>query len=81
MRFMAQTGFYIDVMDYSMQCIYSALTLSIVSLAGFFIDGDTIVWKIWVVVITYATVLVLMFMFRNEILMSRIIRRFVEESA
>ena len=63
-----------------MQCVYSALLVSIVSLVGFFIGDNVMAWKVWTVVVTSAIVLVLTMMFRNEILMSRVIKRFVEDS-
>lgn len=78
LRFLSKTGYYIDVLDYLMQCVYSALLISALSVVGFFLGCDTLLWNAWIVVMTFAVTLVLAMIWRNEMLMSRIIKRFME---
>ena len=80
LRFLSRTGYYINVLDYLMQCLYSALLVSAISIMGFFVDCNTLLWKIWMVAISFTVTLVLIMIWRNEILMARIIKRFMEDS-
>ena len=80
LRFLSRTGYYIDVLDYLMQCLYSALLVSAISVIVFFVDYNSAVWNIWIIIMSFAVSLVLFMIWRNEILMARIIKRFIEDS-
>ena len=79
LRFLSRTGYYIEVLYYLMQCVYSALLVSAISVVGFFVGCNALPWRMWIVTISFAVALVLIMIWRNEILMARIIRRFLEE--
>ena len=80
LRFALRTGFHNDVLAYLMHCVYAGLVVSMVSVIGFFLGDKTLLlWKIWLVAITFCITLVLVLITRNEILMARIIKRFMED--
>lgn len=79
LRFLSRTGYYIDVLDYLMQCVYAALLVSVISVAGFFLGCNGLLWKVWMVAMTFTVSLVLSMILRNEILMARIIKCFMED--
>ena len=80
LQFLSRTGYYVDVLDYLMQCVYSALLVSAISGVGFFVDSHPLLWKIWIIAISSTVAFVLIAILRNEILMARIIKRFLEDS-
>lgn len=80
LRFALRTGFHNDVLTYLMHCVYAGLVVSVVSVAGFFLNDHTLLaWKIWLVAIVFCISLVLVVIARNEILMARIVQRFMED--
>ena len=79
MRFLSRTEYSSDVLDYLMHCIYSALLVSIISLVGIFLPDCGPLWGLWIVSVTFTVVLVLALMWRNELMMSRIIRHFLKD--
>ena len=79
LRFLSRTGYYIDVLNYLMQGIYTALFVSAISVVGFFVNSNPLIWKIWIITVSFAVTLVLVIIGRNEILMGRIIKRFLED--
>ena len=72
--------YYNDVLNYFMQGVYTSLLVSAISVVGFFVDSNPLIWKIWIVMFFYSVTQVLLIIGRNEILMGRIIRRFLEDS-
>ena len=79
LRFAATTGYYRDVRDYLAWCIYAALFVVVVSGAGIFVNCNSWAWSLWLALWVGSVVLVLGFMVRNEILMSRIFTHFIKE--
>ncbi len=79
LQFAARTGYYRDVLDYLMHSVYAGIAVSLVSLIGFFLGNSVLVWSIWLVAITGLIALILALILRNEILMVRMVKRFVEE--
>ena len=79
LRFLSRTGYYIDVLNYLVQGIYTALFVSAISVVGFFVNSNPLIWKIWIITVSFAVTLVLVIIGRNEILMGRIIKRFLED--
>ena len=79
LRFAVRTGFHNDVLAYLMHCVYAGLFVSAVSITGFFLGDNAMLWSIWLAVLTGAIVLVLGLMLRNEIMIVRIIKRFLED--
>lgn len=79
LRFALRTGFHHDVLDYLMHCVYAGLFVSAASVAGFFLGDNAMLWSWWLAVLTGGIVLVLALMLRNEILMRRIVSRFLED--
>ena len=53
LRFLSRTGYYIDVLDYLMQCVYSALLVSAISVVGFFVGSNALLWEMWMVAISF----------------------------
>ena len=80
LRFAATTGYYKDVRDYLAQCIHAALFVVVVSAAGIFISENSWAWFLWLAFWVGSLVLVLVFMIRNEVLMSRIFTHFIKEN-
>ena len=80
LRFLSRTMYYNDVLNYFMQGVYTSLLVSAISVVGFFVDSNPLIWKIWIVMFSYSVTQVLLIIGRNEILMGRIIRRFLEDS-
>lgn len=79
LRVLQRTGYYHNVVDYLMQCIAAAIAVSAVSFLGFFIDSHTILWQFWLVAGTFLVGLVLGFLVRNEIIMVKVVKRFLED--
>lgn len=80
LRFAVRTGYYRDVLDYLMHCVYAGLFISVASVAGFFLGDNAMLWCWWLAVLTGGIVLALALMLRNELLIRRIIERFLEDS-
>lgn len=84
LRFAVRTGFHHDVLAYLMHCVYAGLAVAVASVIGFFLDDETSfgpfsLWEVWLVILVGLIVWVLGLMFRNELMMRRIVERFVEE--
>ena len=84
LRIAVRSGFHHDVLAYLMHCVYAGLTVAVVSVIGFFLNDDTSlgpfsVWEIWLAILVGLIVWVLGLMFRNELMMRRIVEHFVEE--
>ena len=79
MRFAVRTGYYDDILAYLMDCVYAGIGVSVVSVAGFFLGDSALPWSLWLVVLTGSISLVLALTLRNEIMIVRIIKRFMEE--
>lgn len=79
LRFAVRTGFHRDVLDYLMHSIYAGLFVSVASVAGFFLGDNATLWCLWLAVLTGGIVLALALMLRNELLIRRIIERFLED--
>ena len=79
LRLASNAGYHSDVLSYLAQCIYGALALSVVSLLGFFVSSPSLTWSVWQIVWGGACAWTAMSLVRNEILMSRIFARLLEE--
>ena len=79
LRFAVRTGFHHDVLAYLMHCVYAGLFVSAVSVIGFFLGDNAMLWSIWLAVLTGAIVLVLGLMWRNEMMIVRIVKLFLED--
>ncbi len=79
LRFALRTGYHNDVLAYLMHCVYAGLFTSVVSLAGFFLGKNALLWSLWLIVLTFSIALALALIWRNEILMLRIVKRFMED--
>ena len=79
LRMALRSGYHHDVLAYLMHCVYAGLFVSAMSVVGFFLGGNGLLWHLWLIVLTFATVLVLGLVLRNEILMVRIVKRFMED--
>ena len=79
LRFLSRTMYYADVLNYLMQGVYTSLFVSALSVVGFFVGSNPLIWKIWIVIFSFAVTQVLFIIARNEILMGRIIKRFLED--
>ena len=79
LRILQRTGNYHNVVDYMMQCIAAAIAVSAASFFGFFVDSQTILWQVWLVTGTFLVALVLGLLVRNEIIMVKVVKRFLED--
>ena len=80
LRYAVRTGFYKDVLAYLAECIGTGLLVTGISITGFFLDRSILGWSIWLSLLSGAASLVVCLMVRNEILVFRMIQRFLEES-
>jgi len=78
LRFAAKTGYYRDVLAYLARCIYAGLALTVVSMARPLAEGY---WPAaaWVALWIASLALMLTQLLLNEILMTRIVKRFIEQ--
>ena len=83
LEFAVKTGFHNDVLQYLMHCVYAGLFVSAVSVIGFFINGNgnPLLWWAWFAVLVGAIVLVIALILRNEVLMGRIVKHFIEDKS
>ena len=86
LRYAVRTGFHHDILAYLMHCVYVGLAVALVSLIGLFLNDDTSLgpfslWEIWLVILVGLIVCVLALMFRNELVILRVIKRFMEEQS
>ena len=79
LRVALRSGYHNDVLTYLMHCVYAGLFTSAVSVVGFFLGKNALLWNLWLIVLTFAVVLVLALILRNELLMVRIVERFMED--
>ena len=84
LRFAVRTGFHHDILAYLMHCVYVGLAVALVSVIGFFLNEDTSfgpfsLWESWLVVLVGLIVWVLALMCRNELVILRVIKHFMEE--
>ena len=80
LRFAVRTGYHEDVINYLMDCIRAGMLITTVSLSGLFIPKNSLLWGIWLPSLAGAIVLVVCLLIRNEILVSRIVRHYLEEA-
>ena len=79
LRIALRSGYHHDILAYLMHCVYAGLFVSAMSVIGFFLGSISLLWNLWLVVLAFATVLVLALILRNEILMVRVVKRFMED--
>lgn len=79
LRMALRSGYHQDVLSYLMHCVYAGLLVSALSVFGFFFSSYRVLWDLWIVLVTFSVVLVLALMIRNEILMVRIVKHFMED--
>ena len=79
LRFAIRTGYHNDILDYLMHCVYAGLGVSVVSLVAFFLGDSVLMWRLWIIAVTFFIVLVLTLILRNEILMVRVVKRFIQD--
>lgn len=79
LKFAVRTGFHDSVLAYLMHCVYAGLVVSVVSVAGFFINSNPLYWSVWFAFLIGSIALVIALILRNEILMARIVKRFMED--
>ena len=80
LRFAVRTGYHHDVINYLMDCIRAGLLVTIISLSGFFLGKNNLLWAMWLPGLAGAIALVICLIFRNEILVTRMVRHFIEEA-
>lgn len=81
LRYAATTGYYKDVLDYLAHCIYASLLVTVVSVAGIFVENGGWARSSWLALWVGSIVLVVALMIRNECLMSRIFTHFMGEQS
>ena len=71
------------MLHYFMQCVWAGLFLTAVSIIWFFVVDAKLhwAWRPWLAIWTYFLVRALLLIARNEILMRRLLLRFLEEQA
>lgn len=79
LRFAVRTGYHNIVVDYLMHCVYAGIMVSVVSLFGFFLGKNALLWSLWLATVAALIVLVLALVVRNERLMIQIVMRFLED--
>lgn len=79
LKFAVRTGFHDSVLAYLMHCVYAGLVVSVVSVIGFFINSNPLYWSVWFAFLIGSIALVIALILRNEILMVRIVKRFMED--
>lgn len=79
LKFAVRTGFHDSVLAYLMHCVYAGLSVSVVSVVGFFINSNPLYWSVWFALLIGSIALVIALILRNEILMVRIVKRFMED--
>ena len=81
LEYAVREGYHEDVVRYLMDSVYAGIALSGFSVVGILLDNCMFLWKIWVIIAAFIMVLILSFMTRNELMMSRILKRFLEDQA
>lgn len=79
LKFAVRTGFHDSVLAYLMHCVYAGLGVSVVSVVGFFVNSNPLYWSVWFAFLIGSIALVIALILRNEILMVRIVKRFMED--
>ena len=79
LRFVQTTGYYQDVVNYLMDGVKAGLVVSSVSVCGFFLEQNGLLSAVWLAAMAGSVVLVLGVTARNEMLTSRLVRRFLSE--
>ena len=79
LKYAVREGFHEDIVRYLMDSVYAGIWLSGFSVVGILVNDCSILWKIWIVMAGFFVVLILSFMTRNEMMMSRILKRFLDE--
>ena len=79
LRFAARTGYYQAVLAYLMDCIRAGLLVTVISLAGFLLGKNDLLWAIWLPLLAGSITLVICSIVRSEMLVARMVRRFIEE--
>ena len=79
MKFAVDRGFHNDILSYLMDSVYAGIVMSGFSIIGILIFDCSLLWEIWIIGATFLIVLILAFMIRNEMMMARILTRFLEE--
>lgn len=79
LRFAVRTGYHRDILAYLMDGIIAGVTVASISVIGFFSSTHTVFWNMWVSAITGAIALVICVTTRNELLIGRVVARYLEE--
>ena len=79
LRVALRTGYHHDILAYLMHCVYAGISVSAVSAVGFFVGGNALTWNIWAVLLAFTVGLVLALIVSNELLMARVVKRFLED--
>ena len=86
MDFAFKTGFIVETMEYPMDCLYAGLLLALAAALGFAfgldpVDGvlELTTHSLWFGFVMGCIAVVIAFTLRNEILMTRMVKRFIEE--
>ena len=79
LRVALKSGYHNAILAYFMHCVYAGISVSVVSVLGFFLVGNALLWRVWGVLMIFAVVLVLALIVGNEVLMARVVKRFLED--
>ena len=80
-RFAVRTGYYLDIIAYLTDALLSGLLVTVVAVSGLFLPNDcALAWRVWFPCVVAAVGLVVLFMLRNEILMVRVVKRYMRET-
>ena len=79
LRFAVRTGYHQDVIRYLMDGIRAGLLVTVISLLGFFVPEKSRLWDVWLPSLAATVVLVICLLIRNEVLVTRMVSRFLEE--
>ena len=80
LQFAVRTGYHRDVIRYLMDAVGAGLLVTTISLCGLFLGENSLLWGIWLSILAGAIVLVICLITRNEGLVTRMVRLYLEES-
>ena len=78
MRLLVSSQYHEDIIRYFKHSVYGGLGVTFVSLLGFFLGDNATAWRLWLTVLTFCVVLVITLIFRNEILVLRVVKHLME---
>lgn len=79
LRRAAASGYDEDILNYLARCIYAGLFVTLVSVAGVFIEDCSWIWISWLALWIGSIFFMVAQLVINEWLMSRIFKRFMED--